>query len=116
MKLLVIEDNPRLAQKIKQQLQKWFIVENAYSGDEGLRFATSGTFDVILLDLGLPDTTGLEVCKQIRQYSKELPILVLTGEDSTSSKVELLESGADDYLTKPFEPAELRVRVNSLIR
>ncbi|MFZ1249927.1 MAG: response regulator transcription factor [Candidatus Microsaccharimonas sp.] len=116
MKILVIEDNPKLAIRIKNQLRKWYIVETASSGDEGLRLAATNTFNTVLLDLGLPDTSGLEVCKQIRILSKNLPILVVTGIDTTESRVELLESGADDYITKPFDLAELRARINALNR
>ena len=116
MKVLVIEDNPRLSARIKQQLRRWYIVETAASGDEGLRLATSDTFDVVLLDLGLPDTPGLEVCRQLRKLSKDLPILVVTGVDTTESRVNLLDSGADDYVTKPFDISELHARINALAR
>lgn len=116
MKLLVIEDNPRLSARMKQQLQKWYIVEIANTGDEGLRLASTDAFDLILLDLGLPDTPGLEVCKQIRTLTSETPILVVTGIDTTESRVELLDAGADDYITKPFDLSELRARINALAR
>lgn len=116
MKLLIIEDNPRLASRIKKQLRQWFIVETAASGDEGLRLASTAIFDIVLLDLGLPDTPGLMVCKQLRQLSKDIPILVVTGIDTTESRVELLDAGADDYITKPFELAELKARINALAR
>lgn len=116
MKILVIEDNPRLASRIKQQLGKWYLVELALSGDDGLQNITSGSPDIVLLDLGLPDTPGLEVCKQIRLISKDIPILVVTGIDTVESRVELLDSGADDYITKPFNIPELRSRINALAR
>jgi len=116
MKLLVIEDNPRLTARIKQQLQRWYIVEVAHTGDEGLRLVSSSPFDLILLDLGLPDTPGLEVCRQIRQLTTHTPILVVTGVDTTESKVDLLDAGADDYITKPFDLSELRARINALAR
>lgn len=116
MKVLVIEDNPRLASRIKQQLNRWYIVEHAPSGDEGLQLISTNTFDCVLLDLGLPDAPGSYVCQQIRKSSKDLPILIVTGEDSTQSKVDLLDYGADDYITKPFDLAELRARINSLLR
>jgi Response regulators consisting of a CheY-like receiver domain and a winged-helix DNA-binding domain len=116
MKVLVIEDNPRLAGRIKQQLRKWYIVETALSGDEGLQNVATETFDIVLLDLGLPDTPGLEVCRQIRHLSKDLPILIVTGIDTIESRVELLNCGADDYITKPFDIAELQARVNALAR
>lgn len=116
MKLLIIEDNPRLSARMKQQLQKWYIVEVADSGDEGLRLASTDSFDLILLDLGLPDTPGLEVCRQLRQLTRETPILIVTGIDTVASRVELLEAGADDYITKPFDISEMRARINALAR
>lgn len=116
MKLLVIEDNPRLSVRIKELLQKWYIVELASSGDEGLTMLTSNSYSLVLLDLGLPDIPGLEVCKQIRTFNTNIPILVLTGIDNLTSRVELLDAGADDYLTKPFESQELRARINALGR
>lgn len=116
MKILVIEDNPRLASRIKQQLQKWYLVETALSGDEGLQHVATGTFDIVLLDLGLPDASGLEICKQIRLISNDLPVLIVTGIDTTESRIELLNSGADDYITKPFDIDELRSRINALAR
>ncbi len=116
MKILVIEDNPRLSIRIKQQLQKWYIVEVASTGDEALERVASDSFDLALLDLGLPDISGLDVCKQIRRINSSLPILILTGVDTTSSRVELLDSGADDYMTKPFDVSELRARINALAR
>jgi len=116
MKLLMIEDNPRLSARMKQQLQKWYIVEATHSGHEGLRLASTDTFDLILLDLGLPDTPGLEVCRQIRALTCDTPILVVTGVDTISSRVDLLDAGADDYITKPFDLSELRARINALAR
>lgn len=116
MKVLVIEDNPRLANRIKQQLRKWYIVEIANTGDIGLRHVNTHAYDMVLLDLGLPDIPGLEVCKQIRRISNDIPILVVTGIDSTPSRVSLLDSGADDYVTKPFDIDELQARINSLAR
>lgn len=116
MKILVIEDNPRLASRMKQQLGKWYLVETAQTGDEGLQLVATESFDIALLDLGLPDTPGLEVCKQIRSITNDLPILVITGMDTIESKVELLDNGADDYIPKPFDISELRSRINALSR
>lgn len=116
MKILIIEDNPRLAQRIKQQLQKWYIVELASSGTEGIQVVSGNIYDLVLLDLGLPDMTGLEVCKHIRNLTPDIPILVVSGIDTTVSRIELLDSGADDYITKPFDPAELVARINALAR
>lgn len=116
MKILIIEDNPRLIDRLKRQLGKWYIVEVAESGDKGLQLVATNMFDIALLDLGLPDAPGLEVCKHIRKISRDLPILVVTGIDTIESRVDLLENGADDYITKPFEIAEMHARINALAR
>lgn len=116
MKILVIEDNPRLTARLKQQLSRWYTTDVASSGDEGLQSAVNLIPDLIILDLNLPDMNGLQVCEAIRQHSLDVPILVLTGVDTTESRVSLLESGADDYLTKPFQLDELRARINALSR
>lgn len=116
MKLLVIEDNPRLAGRLRQQLSKWYTVDIANSGDKGLQHITAGAYDCVLLDLGLPDAPGLDICKAIRDITKEVPILVVTGIDTTASRVTLLENGADDYITKPFDFLELKARINTLLR
>lgn len=116
MKILVIEDNPRLSERIKHQLQKWYIVELAASGSEGIDLASNQNFDIVLLDLGLPNMQGLEVCEHLRRLSSDIPILVVTGVDTTLSKVELLNAGADDYITKPFDPPELIARIHALAR
>lgn len=116
MKILVIEDNPRLAERLKRQLSRWYLVEAADSGDMALRLIATNSFDIVLLDLGLPDTPGIEVCKHMRKLSNDLPILVVTGIDTIESRVNLLENGADDYITKPFDIAELHARINALAR
>jgi DNA-binding response OmpR family regulator len=116
MKVLVIEDNPRLAERIKSLLQKYYLIEVASSGDEAISIAASQTTDVILLDLGLPDMNGLEVCQKIRELGVIAPILVLTGVDDIPSRVSLLNAGADDYMTKPFDADELKARINALER
>ena len=116
MKVLVVEDNPRLGDRIKNHLRKDYLVELARSGDEAISIASGYAADVILLDLGLPDMRGLEVCQKIRELGVLSPILVLTGVDDVASKVELLDSGADDYMTKPFDTNELKARINALER
>jgi len=116
MKLLIIEDNPRLSMRMKQQLQKWYVVEVANTGDEGLRLVSTDMFDLVLLDLGLPDTPGIEVCRQIRGLTRDTAILIVTGTDSVQNRVELLNTGADDYIAKPFDLSELRARINALAR
>ncbi|HSX00290.1 MAG TPA: response regulator transcription factor [Patescibacteria group bacterium] len=116
MKLLLIEDNRPLADSLKKQLGKTFIIDVNRSGEDGLAQALSGTYDAIVLDLGLPDKSGHEVCRSIRAAGVMTPILILTGVDSVTSRVALLDDGADDYLTKPFNIAELRARLGALLR
>lgn len=116
MKILVIEDNARLAERIEYKLKGWFTIDIAKSGHEGLALAAKHSFDITLLDLGLPDMHGLEVCQRLRKILPNIPILILTGVDDTLSKIDLLNNGADDYLTKPFDSHELRARINALLR
>ncbi len=116
MKVLLVEDNPRLAERMKHRLKDWYIVDSASSGHEALVSIAARKYNAVILDLNLPDMHGLEVCRRIRTISVEVPILVVTGEDGTPSKVELLNNGADDYLTKPFDSDELRARLNALTR
>jgi len=116
MKLLIIEDSQRLAGRIKDSLSKRYVVDVVHSGEEGLRRAIQTQYFVIVLDLGLPDIPGKLVCKRLREAQVFSPILILTGHDTMDSRVELLESGADDYLTKPFNTAELQARIAALGR
>ncbi|MEO6109837.1 MAG: response regulator transcription factor [Candidatus Saccharimonadales bacterium] len=116
MKLLVVEDNARLAERIMEKLHKLHSVDIAQNGHEVLDKISQVTYGVIILDLGLPDMTGLEICRQLRKQSINTPILILTGNADTNSKVDLLNEGADDYMTKPFDADELRARVKALGR
>lgn len=116
MKVLVIEDNVRLAERIKTMLGKMYIITLAHTGEDGLDFGLYDDFKLIVLDLGLPDITGLEVCKALRRQGVGSPILVLTATDDVLSRVQLLNAGADDYLTKPFNSAEFSARVAALVR
>lgn len=116
MKLLLIEDNRALAESIKKYLHKTFVVAVSHDGEDGLQQALTGTFDAIVLDLGLPGKNGHEICKAIRMNHIRTPILVLTGTDDVLTRVTLLNLGADDYVTKPFHVAELRARLGALMR
>lgn len=116
MKLLVVEDNARLADRIQRKLDKLYPLDFATSGHEALVQLSDIDYGVIILDLGLPDMNGLEVCQRIRKLNIDVPILILTGNNEISSKVELLNSGADDYMTKPFDSDELKARLRSLER
>lgn len=116
MKLLFIEDNQRLAEVIKSHLSGLFVIDMVHTGEEGIDKASSGSYSVIVLDLKLPDMTGLDVCRTLREAEIETPVLILTANDDTESKVELLNGGADDYLTKPFNINELKARITALSR
>lgn len=116
MKILVIEDNPRLAERIKSTLGKLYLTDVALTGEEGLHQGSTIDYNIIILDLGLPDMHGLKVCEALRDRGISTPIMVLTGVDDTGSCVQLLNSGADDYLTKPFDGAELNARLMALVR
>jgi len=116
MRLLVIEDNIVLAWRLRAFFEKKFDVTAVHNGTEGLRLAETGRYDVITLDLGLPDIAGDKVCKTLRENGVTTPILILSGEGMVQTKVNLLGCGADDYLTKPFDLAELEARVQALMR
>lgn len=116
MKLLFIEDNQRLAEVIRSHLGGLYVIDMVHTGEEGIDKASSNAYSVIILDLKLPDMTGLDVCKTLREAGVETPLLILTANDDTESKVELLNSGADDYLTKPFNINELKARITALSR
>lgn len=116
MKILVIEDSQGLAERIKSALSKHFIVDVAPNGSEGLALIEAVHYEVVILDLGLPDISGLKVCTTIRESGITIPILILTAVDDVQSRVQLLNNGADDYVTKPFNSAELIARVNALAR
>lgn len=116
MRLLIVDDYKALADRLKTHLEGRFNVDVADTAAVGEQLAKTRQYDIILLDLGLPDGSGQEVCLHLRQAGIMIPILVLTGEDDTNSKVSLFESGADDYLTKPFELAELDARIGALLR
>ncbi len=117
MKILLIEDEKRLSHFIKKGLiEQGFAVDQAYDGEEGLYLAKEETYDVIILDVMLPKLNGVEVCRQIRASKKNTPVLMFTARGETEDKILGLDSGADDYLTKPFVFAELKARINALLR
>jgi DNA-binding response OmpR family regulator len=117
MKILVVEDEHKIANLIKQGLeQEKFIVDVAYDGTSGFDLASSEPYDLIILDRLLPGIEGLEICKKLRLLGKHAPILMLTAKGQLSDKVEGLNSGADDYLTKPFAFEELLARIKALAR
>jgi len=117
MKILVVEDEHKIANSIKKGLeQEGFAVDVAYDGNAGYDFASSGEFDVIVLDLMLPYLSGIDICKNLRKEKIQTPILILTAKGELDDKVVGLNSGADDYLVKPFAFAELLARIKALGR
>jgi two-component system copper resistance phosphate regulon response regulator CusR len=117
MGILLVEDEPNIASVIKRGLaESGFEVSVASNGINGLQMALSNNFDLIILDIMLPLMDGVQVCKNIRQHNKSVPIIMLTALDSTENVVNGLDSGADDYLAKPFKIAELAARLRTLLR
>lgn len=117
MKLLVVEDERRIADSIKKGLeQEHFAVDVAYDGQSGYDLAATEEYDVIILDRMLPGKDGIEICKSLRQSKNDTPVLILTAKSQLNDKVEGLNCGADDYLTKPFSFEELIARIRALSR
>ncbi|MBN8853313.1 MAG: DNA-binding response regulator [Sphingobacteriales bacterium 50-39] len=117
MNILLVEDEPKVADFIRKGLkEQLYNVEVAYDGLFGEKLALENEYDLVILDLILPGISGLELCRQIRRYKADLPILMLTALGSTKDKVTGLEAGADDYLVKPFHFEELLARVKALSR
>ena len=117
MRILVIEDEIKLQNQIRQKLEAaGCMVDTCGDGEEGLFFATEYPLDAAIIDIGLPGKSGLEIIKALRERGSLLPILILTARSSWQDKVQGLEMGADDYLTKPFQMEELQARVKALLR
>jgi DNA-binding response OmpR family regulator len=117
MRLLIVEDDGKLADFVARGLRaERFLVDIAGDGIEGQRYLDSYQYDLLILDLMLPKLSGSELLRRARRSDSTLPVLVLTARDATEDKVTQFEAGADDYLTKPFDFAELLVRVKALLR
>lgn len=117
MRILLVEDEEKVSRVIARGLaSESFAVDTAADGKSGLDLAASYEYDLVILDLMLPGLSGTEVLREIRRKNDHVPILMLTARDVLSDKVEHLEAGADDYLTKPFAFAELLARVKALLR
>ncbi|WP_299413579.1 response regulator transcription factor [Acaryochloris sp. IP29b_bin.148] len=115
--ILIVEDEPRIASFIEKGLKSHgYTTTVAGEADEALSLALSGRFDLLILDLGLPDKDGLEVLEELRGQGARLPVLILTARDDIQDKVTGLEEGADDYMTKPFRFEELLARVRVRLR
>ena len=117
MRVLVVEDQHRIADFISRGLsEQGYAVDVAYDGDEALQWVDTAEFDVIVLDVMLPIRDGIEVCRTLRERGLRMPILMLTARDTAEDRVRGLDSGADDYLVKPFAFAELLARLRALTR
>jgi len=117
MRILVIEDNRRLCNVIKQGLQEeGFAVDIAYDGEDGEYFASNEPYDLIILDIMLPKKDGIDICHELRLKKINTPILMLTARDTVEDRIKGLDTGADDYLIKPFAFGELLARIRALLR
>ena len=117
MRLLVIEDDDTLRETLAEQLvEGGYAVEQARDGREGLYFALEYPIDLAIIDLGLPEMSGLDIIRQVREQGKAYPILILTARDRWQDKVDGLSAGADDYVVKPFHFEEVNARVHALLR
>ena len=117
MRILIIEDEKKVASFIKKGLEEeYFVADIAADGKEGLKLATTEEYDIIILDIMLPYMDGMTLIKEIRKREISTPVLMLTVKDSVKDKVEGLDAGADDYLTKPFAFEELIARLRALLR
>lgn len=116
MKILIIEDDLTVAKSLKMGLSHDYAVDITSTGKKGIYKAFTNEYDFIILDLMLPDTTGLEVCIELRREKLSIPILILSGKKLIESKVVLLNAGADDYMIKPFSLSELKARIRTLLR
>jgi two-component system response regulator PhoP len=118
MRILVVEDERRLAENVARGIREsaGYAVDCAFDGENGLFLAESNPYDLIVLDLMLPGLDGLAIVRRLRKAGASVPILVLTARDDKESIVTLLNAGADDYLTKPFDLGELTARAKALVR
>ncbi|MBL4615886.1 MAG: response regulator transcription factor [Magnetovibrio sp.] len=117
MRVLLVEDDPAVAQSVELMLKTaGMVVDSTDLGEDGLEIGKLYDYDIIILDLMLPDMDGLEVLRRLRDARVETPVLILSGQTEPETKVKGLGSGADDYLTKPFDKAELLARIQAIVR
>jgi two-component system copper resistance phosphate regulon response regulator CusR len=116
-RILIVEDEPRISSFIEKGLNaNGFSTSVTPNGNDGLILADSGDFDLLILDIGLPDRDGFDVLRELRTRNKSLPVIILTARDAVPQRVQGLEGGADDYMTKPFSFEELLARVRVRLR
>lgn len=117
MQILIIEDEMRLADALGQIMaEAKYMADVVYDGEEGLEYALNGEYDMIVLDVMLPGKNGFEIVKELRTKKMAVPVIMLTARDEVTDKITGLDSGADDYMTKPFVPEELLARIRALTR
>lgn len=117
MRVLVVEDDTDIREQLIEGLQKeGYIVDAAADGSQGLYYALEYPIDIAIVDLGLPEVSGLEIIKQLREKGHDYPVIVLTARTRWQNRVEGLEAGADDYVDKPFHQEELLARMRALLR
>ena len=117
MRILIVEDNPRILAFLQKGLrEEGYVVETAMDGDTAFQKATAQGFDAAVVDIMIPGRSGVQLVRDLRAAGHAIPVLLLTARDRTEDKVEGLDSGADDYLTKPFDFSELTARLRALLR
>lgn len=117
MKILIVEDERLLAESVKTLLEaKGFKVEVVFDGEDGAAYAQTGIYDLLILDMMMPKMDGLAVTRQVRLNHCSVPILILTAKSEAEDRIQMLNAGADYYLTKPFDSRELLACINALIR
>jgi two-component system OmpR family response regulator len=117
VRLLVVEDTPKMSALLQRAFREdGYAVDIQASGNGAVWMASECDFDAVILDVGLPDIDGFDVCRQLRQRARWMPILMLTAREAVPDRVHGLDAGADDYVTKPFDIEELRARVRALVR
>jgi two-component system, OmpR family, manganese sensing response regulator len=117
MRILLVDDEEELAEPLQRILtNQGYLVDSANSGDRGWELAQTGDYDLLILDWMMPEKSGVEICNALRQKGDSTPVLILTAKDTLDDRVAGLDSGADDYLVKPFELRELLARVRALLR
>lgn len=116
MKVLIVEDNYKILQNINKELKNYFDIDLCSSGEEAIYTIKQGIYDLIVLDLMLPDMSGIDILSDIRKSKIDTPVLILTAKESLNDKVKAFEIGANDYLTKPFYMEELVARIYAILR